>query len=107
MAEATKTEPSKTETKMRSPKSFALKRSGIDVVFDQDYSTDDAIAAQRAAGKNARALPLYLAQRICTFNGKSLTIGELKDQVRGADYFQLVGEILGGDDEADEDEAGN
>lgn len=82
------------ERKMKSPRSLTLARSGKTVVFDEDYTAVDTIAAQKAAGKDAQAFPLYLAQRICTFDGALLTIGQIRE-LPGRDYLQLVGELLG------------
>lgn len=90
---------------MRAPKTVTLKRSKVVVVFDQDYGTADAVAAQKAAKKDPSLFVLYLAQRIATFNGAKWTMGDIREKIRGADYLQLSGEILGGgDDEAEENE---
>lgn len=102
----------KLETKtveMRAPKTVVLKRSKITMIYDEDFSTADVIAAQKAAGKDAGLFSLYLAQRIATFDGKKLTMGEIRDQVRGRDYLQLTGAILGDseDDGQDGDASGN
>lgn len=86
---------------MKSPKTITLKRSKIEVIFDQDFSTSDVMAAQKAAGKDAGFFSLYLAQRIATFNGVRLTMGDIKERVLGKDYLQLTGAILG-DGEDDE-----
>jgi hypothetical protein len=91
---------------MKSARTVVLKRSGITVVYDRLYSARDAMLAQKAAGKDTGAFVVYLAQSIATFDGKRLTAGEILDQVPGADYLQLTGEILG-DDEPGEDAAGN
>ncbi len=90
---------------MKAPKTITLKRSRIVVFYDDDYSTADVIAAQKAAGKDSALFALYLAQRIATFDGKRLTIGEIRDLVRGRDFLQLTGALLGdGEDEAGETE---
>lgn len=86
---------------MGSPKTVILKRSRITVVFDEDFSTADVMAAQKASGKNAGLFSLYLAQRIATFDGEKLTMGDIRDKVKGKDYLQLTGAILG-DSEDDE-----
>jgi hypothetical protein len=78
---------------MKSPRELTLNRSKLRVVFDQDYTAVDTIAAQKAAGKDTGAFPLYLAQRICLFDGKKMTIGDIR-QLPGRDYLQLVGELL-------------
>jgi len=88
---------------------FTLPRSKIEVSFDPDYSIQHVLAAQGAAGAakkgaGAGGFQLYLIQRICTFNGKSLTVGELQEQVKGADFITLMGKVFAGEDE---DEAGN
>jgi hypothetical protein len=83
------------KTAERAPKTIILKRSRIVVCYDDDYSTDDVIAAQKAAGKESAKFALYLAQRIATFDGKRLTMGEIRDAVRGRDFLQLTGELLG------------
>lgn len=85
--------------KMRAPRSIVLKRSKIAVVFDEDYSTADVIAAQKAAGKETSLFSLYLAQRIATFNGAALTMGDIREKIRGRDYLQLTAAILGDGDE--------
>ena len=95
------------EGPMRSPREITLRRSKIKVVYDEDFSTPAAIAAQKAAGKNSSMFTLYLAQRIATFDGKVLTMGDIQEKVRGKDFLQLTGEILGdgNDDEGDEGNA--
>ncbi len=92
------------EEAMSSPKTIVLKRSKITVTFDEDFSTADVMAAQKASGKDASLFSLYLAQRIATFDGAPLTMGEIRDKVKGKDYLQLTGAILG---DSDEEEAGN
>ena len=95
----------KSETKpMKSPKCITLARSGKKVVFDEDYTALDTIAAQKAAGRDTSAFPLYLAQRICLFDGTKMTIGEIRE-LSGRDYLQLVGDLLG--DKADAGDLGN
>lgn len=85
---------------MRAPKTVTLKRSKMIVVYDEDYSTADAIAAQKAAGKDTALFSLYLAQRIATFDGARLSMGDIREKIRGRDYLQLTSAILGdGDDE--------
>ena len=91
-----------TEKAMRSPKTVILKRSKIVVVFDQDFGVPDTLAAQKASGKNSSLFSLYLAQQIATFDGKKLTMGEIREKILGKDYLQLTGEILGDDDDAEE-----
>lgn len=88
---------------------FILKRSKIVVAYDPDYPSKDVIAAQKAAGKDSAAFALYLAQRICTFDGEKLSAGAIREKVRGRDYLQLAGEILSDGDDASEadDDAGN
>ena len=85
--------------KMRAPRTVVLKRSKMTVVFDEDYSTADVIAAQKAAGKETSLFSLYLAQRIATFNGATLTMGDIREKIRGRDYLQLTAAILGDGDE--------
>lgn len=93
---------------MTSAKTVTLKRSKIKVAFDQDFPSSDVIAAQKAAGKDSSTFPLYLAQRVCTFDGAKLTLGQINEKVRGKDYLQLVGELLSDGDDADTgDDAGN
>ncbi len=91
-----------TEKAMRSPKTVTLKRSKVTVVFDQDFGVAETIAAQKAAGKNSSLFVLYLAQQVATFDGKKLTMGEIRDKIFGKDYLQLSGELLGDDDDAEE-----
>lgn len=87
-------------------KTFSLKRSKVVVAFDPDFGVGETIAAQKAAKKDSALFVLYLAQQIATFDGKKLTLGEIREKIKGADYLQLSGEILGGDDdEADENDA--
>lgn len=97
-----------TTNAMREPKTVILNKSRIAVVYDDDYSTDDVIAAQKAAGKESAKFALYLAQRVATFDGKRLTFGEIRDAVRGRDFLQLTGALLGdaGEPEPD-DETGD
>lgn len=85
--------------KMRTPKTVVLKRSKMTVVFDEDYSTADVIGAQKAAGKETSLFSLYLAQRIATFDGATLTMGDIREKIRGRDYLQLTAAILGDGDE--------
>lgn len=99
-ASKTKAKTSEMET-MGSPKTVILKRSRITVMFDEDFSTAHVIAAQKASGKDAGLFSLYLAQRIATFDGEKLTMGNILDRVKGKDYLQLTGAILG-DSEDDE-----
>lgn len=91
-----------TEKAMTSPKTVTLNRSKVVVVFDQDFGVAETIAAQKAAGKNSSLFVLYLAQQVATFDGKKLTMGEIRDKIRGKDYLQLSGELLGDDDDAEE-----
>lgn len=84
-------------------KSFTLKRSKLTVSFDPDYGVAETIAAQKASRKNSGLFALYLAQQIATFDGKKLTVGEIREKIKGADYLQLTQEILGGDDDDAED----
>lgn len=86
-------------------KKITLKRSKITVEWDEDYSTADVVSAQKAAGKDPGMFSLYLAQRIATFDGKKLKMGDITALIKGKDYLQLTGAILGDGDEADE--AGN
>lgn len=91
-----------TEKAMLSPKTVILKRSKITVVFDQDFGVAETIAAQKAAGKNTSLFVLYLAQQVATFDGQKLTMGAIREKIRGKDYLQLSGELLGDDDDAEE-----
>ena len=84
---------------MRAPRTVVLKRSKMTVVFDEDYSTADVIAAQKAAGKETSLFSLYLAQRIAAFDGATLTMGDIREKIRGRDYLQLTAAILGDGDE--------
>lgn len=84
---------------MRTPKTVTLKRSKIVMVYDEDYATADVIAAQKAAGKETSLFSLYLAQRIAVFDGAKLTMGDLREKIRGRDYLQLTAAILGDGDE--------
>lgn len=85
-------------------KSFTLKRSKIAVAFDPDFGVAETVAAQKASRKNSGMFVLYLAQQIATFDGKKLTVGEIREKIKGADYLQLSGEIFGEDDDAEEAE---
>ncbi|QCI65628.1 hypothetical protein [Phreatobacter stygius] len=93
----------KTEQPMRAPKTVTLKRSKIVMIYDQDFPTEAVIAAQKAAAKNSGMFALYLAQQVATFDGKRLTMGEIRERVRGKDYLQLTGVLLGDDEDGDED----
>lgn len=84
-------------------KSFTLKRSKIAVTFDPDFGVAETVAAQKASRKNSGLFVLYLAQQIATFDGKKLTVGEIREKIKGADYLQLSGEIFGEDDEEAEE----
>ncbi len=97
-----KAAPDKTP-EMLAPRTVVLKRSKITMVYDEDFSTADVIAAQKASGKDAGLFSLYLAQRIATFDGEKFTMGEIRERVRGRDYLQLTGAILGDG----EDDSGN
>jgi hypothetical protein len=94
--------PITAQSAMRSPRTVILARSKMTVVFDDDFSTADVIAAQRASGKETGLFSLYLAQRIATFDGAHLTMGDIREKVRGRDYLQLTAAILGGESEDDE-----
>lgn len=85
-------------------RSITLKKSGIRVDYDADPATADVIAASKAAGKDTALFPIYLAQRVATFDGQRWTAGEIRDRLRGKDYLQLAGALLGEDEVAD---AGN
>ena len=85
-------------------KKITLKRSKIVVEWDEDYPTAAVIAAQKAAGKDPGMFSLYLAQRIATFDGKPLKMGDIQATIKGKDYLQLTGAILG---DGEEDDAGN
>lgn len=94
---------------MRAPRSLTLSRSRIVMTYDEDFSVEDTIAAQRAAGKQSALFPLYLAQRVASFDGRHLTIGELRETIRGKDYLQMVAALLGdadGEPAEDGDDAG-
>lgn len=85
-------------------KSITLNRSKILVQWDEDYSTADVVSAQKAAGKEPGMFALYLAQRIATFDGAKLKMGDIQGKIKGRDYLQLSGAILG---DSDEDASGN
>ena len=97
-----------TTTTTPARKTLKLPQSGVIVSYPPTYTVDDAIAAQTQAQKNKETAKfgLYLAQRICTFNGKQLTLGELRTSITGADYLKLVGTVLGEDDDDGEHEDG-
>jgi hypothetical protein len=98
-----------TTTTPTTRKTLTLKQSGLTVTYPPTYSVDDAIAAQAAAqkAKDTAKFALYLVQRTCLFDGRQMTVGEIRQRVTGADYLKLVGELLGDDAEADEGGAGN
>ena len=91
--------PAPVAPRMRAPRTVVLGRSKITVVFDEDFATEDVIAAQKASGKETALFSLYLAQRIATFDGAKLTMGDIRDKVRGRDYLQLTAAMLGDGDE--------
>lgn len=92
-----------TATKPTRPmKGITLKKSGKSVVFPETYSTREFLAAQKAAGKDSSQVPVFLIQRLCTFDGESWTAGQIQDDLPGPDYIQLIGEIFKGDDEGND-----
>lgn len=91
------------EKAARITKTLKLKKSGRTVTYPETYTTRELLDAQKAAGKETRLAPLYMAQRLCTFDGKTLTAGEIMD-LPGADFAQLSQAIF---NEGEEDEAGN
>jgi hypothetical protein len=92
---------------MREPKSFRLPKSGIAVVYDADPSVAQVVAAQKAAAKDSALFVLYLAQATATFDGERLTMGALRERIRGKDYLALAAEMLSDDKAEEADAAGN
>lgn len=88
-------------------KTIKFKR-GIEVQWPDPFSADDYLAAQRSAlkAKDAGLTPLYLLQKIATFNGGKLTVPEIKAKLSGSELMKLQGEILTGLDDED-DASGN
>jgi hypothetical protein len=99
--------PDGATTGMKDPKTITLKKSGIVVTYDADFSTADTISAQRAAGKESSNFVLYLLQRIGLFNGRKFTMAEIKEKIRGKDYLQLTAAVLGDDDDEPKVTEGN
>ena len=44
-------------------------------------------------------MQLALIQRVCLFNGERWTIGQIEEAINGRDYFQLLGEFFGNEEE--------
>lgn len=84
----------------------ALERSKITVTIPEDWHISDTQAAQRIAAGKPGLMQLALMQRVCMFNGQRWTISQIEDAINGRDYFQLLGEFFG-DDEEEEDSQGN
>jgi len=82
-----------------------LEKSGIRVCVPDDWDMADTTAAQRAARKQSEKFPLYLAQRVCLFDGVRQNLDWIENHIHGKDGLRLVGELLGGAD--DEDDEGN
>jgi hypothetical protein len=80
-------------------KSFVLKQSGIKVAFNPKYSVDSVFYAQKMSSKDSNKMPWYLCQTICTFDGVKLNTTEMSAKITGADYFQLIGAVMGTDEE--------
>lgn len=87
--------------KMRDAKTIVLKKSRLTVVCDAGYVTADTLAAQRAAGKDARRFSLYLIQRVAFIDGRRWSAQEIEENLPGKDFLQLQGELLG--DDADDE----
>lgn len=90
-----------TEAKTTRPmKSIVLKKSRKAVQLPESYTTRELIAAQKAAGKDTSQVPVFLIQRLCTFDGASLTAGDVLD-LPGQDYAQIVGAIFSDDEDGE------
>ncbi|WP_150215167.1 hypothetical protein [Candidatus Tokpelaia sp.] len=75
-----------------------LEKSKIKVTIPDDWTLADSMAAQKAARKDTAKFPLYLAQRICLFNGERRAMAWIEDNIHGKDGLQLIGELFGGDE---------
>jgi len=76
-----------------------LERSQIKVTIPEDWHISDTQAAQRIAAGKAGMMQLALIQRVCLFNGERWTIGQIEEAINGRDYFQLLGEFFGNEEE--------
>lgn len=94
-----------TEKQAFPQRELVLNKSKIKVSVPDDWTLADSNAAQRAARKDTAKFPLYLAQRVCLFDGKRQTMGWIEENIHGKDGLQLIGALFGDDD--DEDSEGN
>lgn len=92
----------KTTEKKRPLTTITLRKSGKVVTVPESYTTRELLAAQKAAGKDTTMVPVFLAQRLCLFDGAQITAGDILD-LPGADFAQIVSVLFA----ADEDESGN
>lgn len=92
---------------MREARTLVLKKSKVTVVYDAAYNAADAMAAQRAAGRDASRFALYLIQRIALFDGRQWAAQEIEEKLAGMDWLTLQAAVLGDDAEGDEGASGN
>lgn len=101
-------EKSKTANKVKpefAARDVVLPRSKIKVTLPEDWHISDTQAAQRIAAGKPELLQLALFQRVCLFNGERWTIAQIEENINGRDYFELMGEFFGHENE--EGEMGN
>lgn len=77
------------------PRTLVLPKSRVTVTYDADPSVAQVLAAQKGAGKESELFVLYLAQQAARFDGQKLTVGEIRQRLRGKDYLALAGALLG------------
>jgi len=83
-----------------------LPETGITVTWPKFQPHAGWMRAQRVANKNPLSTSDIYLSLLCKFDGEKLTIDEFKQLVPTGDVLHLTGEVLGDDDE-DEDDAGN
>lgn len=109
----TKTDTQKTETKPQSVVarlqahkaarsgngSFILPETGVEVTFPKFIKHGNWMRAERLAkGDAPKAKSIYL-QEVCRFDGEKLTLDEFSDLLPTGDVMELLGEVLGGEDD--------
>jgi protein-disulfide isomerase-like protein with CxxC motif len=90
-------------------KTITLKKSKLTATFDDAYTTDAVIAAQKASKRRQDLVPVYVIQNTVTFDGRRWTAGEIRQKLPGRDYFQLLQELFVDDadgEAASEDDEG-
>lgn len=83
-----------------------LPETGIKVTWPMFQPHSTWMKAQRLAKKNPLSTSDIYLSLLCKFNGEKLTLDEFKTLIPTGDVLHLTGEVLG-DNEDDEDDAGN